>query len=571
MDLLKAPDVPPQLAARYAGEASRFWDLFYRRNETRFFKDRHYFAAEFPQLLTAGSVLEVGCGVGNSLFPLLELNPGATLYACDFAPSAVDLVKAHQLYRQHGGRGGRVTAFVADITADDLTASVPAASIDVATMIFVLSAVAPEAMPRALRAVAATLRPGGQLLFRDYAAGDLAQGRLAGQGRQQRLADGCYVRWDGTLAYYFSQAGLRCLLEEAGFRVDSLRHVGKLFENRKTGERMDRRFLQAACTYLGTGGQSGRCGSGSSGGGSHGALVLALGQQQLQTEQHCGEQRVQQAEKQQAQHEQQTQHEHQQQAEQQQRLEEEAVEEDEEGLQAVQLQLAGASLRLLCRPCTSAAAAADRAAAEALASAVQRCPEVFINKIVLELCCWDAPLAALAALRCCRLAVAAGAGPGALQRLRHNAWRNAPLFLFERLCLAQLAWRREEHQQGQEEGECHGDGAAQQAEQLRQSLLLEQLRLVRRAVPGGFDAILAAVPAAASSGDVRQLLGTAAALLLQQPSATVLLACAAGEAGKAAALEAAAGVQLGAAPLPVQLSPAAPAAPLQLLCLRHLS
>lgn len=361
MDLFKAPDVPPQLAgeqrwgcrhhlcrllsppklstpyicmtrprppaAKYAGEASRYWDLFYRRNETRFFKDRHYFAAEFPQLLTARSVfevgtavqenhvgdqeveegwidlpsctchavspsswqrlggigaalhfcaqlhacsgcgrrlcfgqgrepmsalhastsaqlnwvqqtverithcrrpgpnavhaarLQVGCGVGNSLFPLLELNPAATLYACDFAPSGIDLVKSNPLYRQHGGPGGRMTAFVADITggppgavvqrreeectagwahaaaaaavpataralvprrcrpplpasplqspaADDLTASVPAASVEVATMIFVLSAVAPEAMPRALRAVAATLRPGGLLLFR---------------------------------------------------------------------------------------------------------------------------------------------------------------------------------------------------------------------------------------------------------------------------------------------------------------------------------------------------------------------------------------------------------------------
>jgi hypothetical protein len=33
-------------------------------------------------------------------------------------------------------------------------------------MIFVLSAITPQAMPRALRRVAATLRPGGQLLFR---------------------------------------------------------------------------------------------------------------------------------------------------------------------------------------------------------------------------------------------------------------------------------------------------------------------------------------------------------------------------------------------------------------------
>ena len=33
-------------------------------------------------------------------------------------------------------------------------------------MVFVLSAIAPEAMPRVLRRVARTLRPGAQLLFR---------------------------------------------------------------------------------------------------------------------------------------------------------------------------------------------------------------------------------------------------------------------------------------------------------------------------------------------------------------------------------------------------------------------
>lgn len=55
--------LPSPVTAKYANEASRFWDLFYRRNETRFFKDRHYFAAEFPQLLTAGSVFEVGAAV----------------------------------------------------------------------------------------------------------------------------------------------------------------------------------------------------------------------------------------------------------------------------------------------------------------------------------------------------------------------------------------------------------------------------------------------------------------------------------------------------------------------------
>lgn len=56
------PHPPPNQhsAAKYEREAGRYWDLFYQRNETKFFRDRHYFGREFPQLLAAQTVLEVG-------------------------------------------------------------------------------------------------------------------------------------------------------------------------------------------------------------------------------------------------------------------------------------------------------------------------------------------------------------------------------------------------------------------------------------------------------------------------------------------------------------------------------
>ena len=87
-------------------------------------------------------MLQVGCGVGNSAFPLLELNQSSRVYACDFAPAAVELVKAHQQYST-----GRMHAFVADITCDDLRAAVPANTVDICTMVFVLSAITPAKMP----------------------------------------------------------------------------------------------------------------------------------------------------------------------------------------------------------------------------------------------------------------------------------------------------------------------------------------------------------------------------------------------------------------------------------------
>ena len=44
------------------------------------------------------AVLEVGCGAGNTVFPLLERLKGAalTVYCCDFSPNAVNLVRGNK-------------------------------------------------------------------------------------------------------------------------------------------------------------------------------------------------------------------------------------------------------------------------------------------------------------------------------------------------------------------------------------------------------------------------------------------------------------------------------------------
>ena len=105
--------------------------------------------------------------------------------------------QVHELYD-----AARCTAFVCDLTRDDLAASIPASGVDLLTMVFVLSAIPPEAMPGALRNVASALCPGGTVLFRDYGLYDQAQLRF-GPGR--RLQDQLYVRQDGTLAFYFDK------------------------------------------------------------------------------------------------------------------------------------------------------------------------------------------------------------------------------------------------------------------------------------------------------------------------------------------------------------------------------
>lgn len=91
---------------KFEEEAKKNWDLFYKRNSTHFFKDRHWLTREFPELLLASSnsdqrdvspkkvvLLEAGCGVGNSVFPLLAENKHLFVYACDFSSKAIELLK----------------------------------------------------------------------------------------------------------------------------------------------------------------------------------------------------------------------------------------------------------------------------------------------------------------------------------------------------------------------------------------------------------------------------------------------------------------------------------------------
>ncbi|XP_064234742.1 tRNA N(3)-methylcytidine methyltransferase METTL6 isoform X2 [Aotus nancymaae] len=129
-------------------EAQKNWDLFYKRNSTNFFKDRHWTTREFKELRSCRefedqklTMLEAGCGVGNCLFPLLEEDPNIFAYACDFSPRAVEYVKQNPLYDTE-----RCKVFQCDLTKDDLLDHVPPESVDVVMLIFVLSAIHPDKM-----------------------------------------------------------------------------------------------------------------------------------------------------------------------------------------------------------------------------------------------------------------------------------------------------------------------------------------------------------------------------------------------------------------------------------------
>eukprot|EP01112_Ceratiomyxa_fruticulosa_P019937 TRINITY_DN6653_c0_g1_i2.p1 TRINITY_DN6653_c0_g1~~TRINITY_DN6653_c0_g1_i2.p1 ORF type:complete len:306 (+),score=65.67 TRINITY_DN6653_c0_g1_i2:358-1275(+) len=268
---------PKALIDKYENSASKFWNDFYKCNTTHFFKDRHWLVREFPELglqmdndnnklplattkdtMQKKIVLECGCGVGNSLFPLLDLNPNLVFYSFDFSPYAIQIIQHNERYLSNKDRA---KAFVYDIASTNpLPRFVPVGDIDISMLIFVLSAIPPQNMQGVVNRLYSVLKVGGIVIFRDYARDDLAQKRFAGEnqdessqsgseksskpGKIKTIGENFYVRKDGTAAYFFDLDSCAKMFESAGFKVLQNITVKKEVVNRKQQKSMERVFIQ---------------------------------------------------------------------------------------------------------------------------------------------------------------------------------------------------------------------------------------------------------------------------------------------------------------------------------------
>ncbi|KAJ8503313.1 hypothetical protein ONZ45_g10977 [Pleurotus djamor] len=143
----RANPVPLEDQPKYNDKPAKHWDNFYKANAGNFFRNRKWLSNEFPELIEAtkidaGSkvIVEVGCGAGNAVFPLLSINenPHLTIHAYDYSSHAVKVVQL--------------------------------------------------------------LKPGGLVLLRDYGRHDLTQLRFK-NGRM--LDENFYIRGDKTRVYFF--------------------------------------------------------------------------------------------------------------------------------------------------------------------------------------------------------------------------------------------------------------------------------------------------------------------------------------------------------------------------------
>ncbi|CAI5742700.1 unnamed protein product [Hyaloperonospora brassicae] len=232
-----------------AKEARDKWDVFHQRHNGRVYRPRNYLVTAFPELCApernAVDVLELGCGYGSAIFPILATYPNVRAQVCDFSAHAIRMLEQHADYD-----AARCRAFVCDIVQEELV-GVPRASIDIVLMVFVLSALPPESFARTLQKVYAVLRPGGIVCFRDYGLYDLAMRRNA-----KKLGPNLYYRSDGTLAYFFSRETLVQLFEQAGFRTLEATYCTVRLRNRRKGVTMDRVWLHAKLEKPGAEGSS---------------------------------------------------------------------------------------------------------------------------------------------------------------------------------------------------------------------------------------------------------------------------------------------------------------------------
>lgn len=182
--------------------------------------------------------LDVGCGVGNTTFPLLEANNRLFMYSCDFSSTAINVLRQNSLYDT-----SRCSAFVWDITQE--TTELPPESVDYVLCIYVLSAIPPEKQQTAINNLVRVLKPGGQILLKDYGRYDLTQLRFKSN---RLIKENFYCRGDGTLVYFFSSEEIHELFSKAGLKKKENFVDKRLVVNRAKKVKMYRRWLQ--CKYI---------------------------------------------------------------------------------------------------------------------------------------------------------------------------------------------------------------------------------------------------------------------------------------------------------------------------------
>ncbi|EHH25090.1 hypothetical protein EGK_08852 [Macaca mulatta] len=198
----------------YEINAHKYWNNFYKIHENGFFKDRHWLFTEFPELAPSQNqnhlkdwflenkrsevpecrnnedgpslIMEEQhkCS-SKSLEHKTETPPveeNVTQKISDLEICADEFPGSSATYRiletNPEYDPSRCFAFVHDLCDEEKSYPVPKGSLDIIILIFVLSAIVPDKMQKAINRLSRLLKPGGMMLLRDYGRYDMAQLRF---------------------------------------------------------------------------------------------------------------------------------------------------------------------------------------------------------------------------------------------------------------------------------------------------------------------------------------------------------------------------------------------------------
>jgi SAM-dependent methyltransferase len=228
------------LAQIPAGES---WEGFYSRHSNKFFQPKRYLCLEFPSLRLASRILDIGCGTGSSLLPILM---DAVAAGRGGEVSAVGLDASHTAVAAASAAAVSLECPVSvefravDVALSDWGLGDDEGTFDAALLIFSLSAMPPQFHQVVLQRAVAALKPGGSIYFRDYARGDMTQLRLP---KASLCPDGAHVRGDRTVAFFFTEDYVRSLFASLDLEIISLEGLVRVLLNKKTGQKMNRRWI----------------------------------------------------------------------------------------------------------------------------------------------------------------------------------------------------------------------------------------------------------------------------------------------------------------------------------------
>ncbi|XP_044483602.1 tRNA N(3)-methylcytidine methyltransferase METTL6 isoform X1 [Mangifera indica] len=257
------------------------WRKFHNRHSAgRFFKERRYLLKEFPELVSCGEsskLLEVGCGSGSTILPILHGNKDIIVYACDCSSEILERTKefvgasdiasvknrffpfycdfcttgfpdwlacnycrGSQPQKQHDCFSDVEEINIPQLTYLSRESGSSIGGVDFVTLIFTLSAVPLQGMPTALIECYSVLKPGGLLFFRDYGLYDMTMLRFQ---PDQRVGFREYMRSDGTRSYFFSLDAVRNLFVGVGFIEVELEYCCVKSLNRRNAKSMQRVWI----------------------------------------------------------------------------------------------------------------------------------------------------------------------------------------------------------------------------------------------------------------------------------------------------------------------------------------